>query len=287
MNNSINTPKGAFAVLDADVRYVDWPAIFAGAVLATAVSLLLLTFGASFGLAMTNPAPGEGVSLRWITIAGGIWLVWTSVSSFAAGGYLAGRLRRRVGDANEDEVEARDGAHGVVVWAVGAVFGGILAVLGVTGTMGAIGNGAGAALEAANVQVDDFTTYASSSLLRGDSSQGSTEAQADVAAVLTQSYVSGELSGADRQYLENVVVAEAGVTPEIASSRVDQTFAEGMEARETALNAADQVRIASMISAFVLAAAMLVSGAAAYFAAAAGGTHRDQHLGFRSYGNSK
>lgn len=284
MKTNIQNPQSVFAVLDSDLRYVDWPAIFAGAVLATAVSLLLLTFGASFGLAMTNPAPDEGLSLRWITIAGGIWLIWTSVSSFAAGGYLAGRLRRRVGDANADEVEARDGAHGVIVWAVGAVFGGMLAVLGVTGTLGAVGNGAGAALEAANVQLDELTGYATASLLRGDSSQGSAEAQADVAAVLGQSYIAANLSDQDRQYVENVVVAEAGVTREVAATRVSDAFNAGLEARQAALAAADQVRIAGMISAFVLAAAMLVSGAAAYFSAAAGGAHRDKHLGFRAYG---
>lgn len=237
MKTNLQNPQSVFAVLDSDVRYVDWPAIFAGAVLATAVSLLLLTFGASFGLAMTNPTPDEGLSLRWVTIAGGIWLIWTSVSSFAAGGYLAGRLRRRVGDANADEVEARDGAHGVIVWAVGAVFGGMLAVLGVTGTLGAVGNGAGAALEAANAQLDDLTGYATASLLRGDSSQGSAEAQADVAAVLGQSYIAANLSDKDRQYVENVVVAEAGVTREVAATRVSDAFNAGVEARQAALAA--------------------------------------------------
>ena len=32
------------------------------------------------------------------------------------GGYLTGRLRRRVHDASEHESDVRDGAHGLVVW---------------------------------------------------------------------------------------------------------------------------------------------------------------------------
>ena len=82
----------AFAVLEDDLRYVDWPAILAGAVLATALSLVLLAFGAAFGLSLGSPTVAEGTSLRWITIAGGIWFVWTAVTSVSAGGYLAGRL---------------------------------------------------------------------------------------------------------------------------------------------------------------------------------------------------
>jgi hypothetical protein len=227
---------------------------------------------------------GEGVSLRWITIAGGIWMIWTAVSSFAAGGYLTGRLRRRLGDANADEIEARDGAHGVVVWAVGAVMGGFLAVSGVTGTLAAVGNGAGAALDAANVQLDDATSYTSSALLRGDATQGSAEAKAEVAAILANGLAAGEVPDTDRQYITNVVVAETQLSPEAAATRVDAAIGSGLEARAATIDAIEQTRIAGMIGAFVLAATMLVSAAAAYFASVTGGTHRDANFGFRRYG---
>lgn len=211
-------------------------------------------------------------------------MIWTAVSSFAAGGYLTGRLRRRLGDANGEEIEARDGAHGVVVWAVGAVMGGFLAVSGVTGTLSAIGGGAGAALEAADTQLADATGYTSASLLRGEATQGSAEAKAEVAAILANGFAAGDVSDADRQYLTNVVVAETQLDAAAASTRVDTAINEGLEARATAIEAVEQTRIAGMIAAFVLAATMLVSAAAAYFASVAGGTHRDGNLGFRRYG---
>ncbi len=276
--------RAPISVVETDLRHVDWPAILAGAFLATALTIVLLTFGAAFGLSMTSPKSGEGVSLRWITIAGGIWMIWTAVSSFAAGGYLAGRLRRRLGDANADEIEARDGAHGVVVWAVGAVFGGFLAVSGVTGTLSAVGNGAASALEIADAQLVETTAYTSASLLRGDATQGSDAAKAEVAGILTNGIVAGAVSEADRQYVTNVVVAETNLTPADAKTRVDTAISEGLDARAKTIEAVDQARIASMIAAFVLAATMLVSAAAAYFASVTGGTHRDANRGFRSYG---
>lgn len=279
------TPARApVSIIETDLRHVDWPAIFAGAFLATALTIVLLTFGAAFGLSMASPVAGEGVSLRWITIAGGIWMIWTAVSSFAAGGYLAGRLRRRLGDANADEIEARDGAHGVVVWAVGAVFGGFLAVSGVTGTLSAVGNTAGSAIEIADAQLVEATAYTSASLLRGDATQGSDAAKAEVAAILANGIIAGAVSDADRQYVTNVVAAETNLTAADAKTRVDTAISEGLAARAKTVEAIDQARIASMIAAFVLAATMLVSAAAAYFASVAGGTHRDANRGFRSYG---
>ena len=38
---------------------VDWPAVIAGAVLATAISFVLFTFGAGLGLSITSPYPGR------------------------------------------------------------------------------------------------------------------------------------------------------------------------------------------------------------------------------------
>ncbi|WP_050525725.1 hypothetical protein [Pseudorhodobacter aquimaris] len=276
--------KKTVSVVDSDLRHVDWPAILAGAFLATALTIVLMSFGAAFGLSMASPLSGDGVSLRWITIAGGIWMIWTAVSSFAAGGYLTGRLRRRLGDANADEIEARDGAHGVVVWAVGAIFGAFLAISGITGTLSAVGSGAASALEAADTQLAEATSYTSAELLRGDATQGSAEAKSEVAAILAKGIAAGEVSDADRQYLTNVVVAETQLDPATAETRVDTAINDGLVARAKTIEAVDQTRIAGMIAAFALAATMLVSAAAAYFAAVTGGAHRDANRGFRSYG---
>jgi len=127
--------------------YLDWSAILAGGIFALAISFLLITFGAGLGLSLTSPYRGEGVSAAWLAIASGIWFVWVMVTGFGAGGYLAGRMRRRVGDATPDEVGVRDGTHGLMVWAVGALVSTVLATASVGGLLTAGVSAAGSARE--------------------------------------------------------------------------------------------------------------------------------------------
>ncbi len=134
------------------ISHLDWGAIIAGAVLAAAISLVLLSFGAAIGLSVASPYPGEGASSTGFLIGVALWMIWVVVSSFMAGGYLTGRMRRTVGDSTPHEIEVRDGAHGLMVWALGVL---IAAVLGVSGVAGIIGVGASAgsaALSAAGSQ---------------------------------------------------------------------------------------------------------------------------------------
>ena len=83
------------AVASEERSYVDWPAIIAGTVVASAISLVLLTFGSALGLSLTSAYEGAGMSAAGFAIAAALWLVWVQVSGFFAGGYLTGRMRRR------------------------------------------------------------------------------------------------------------------------------------------------------------------------------------------------
>jgi len=129
--------------------YVDWPAIFAGILLAAAIGVVMLTFGSAIGLSFANFHGGTGVSPIWIGIAAASWLLWVEVSSLLAGGYVTGRLRRRVHDATEHESDIRDGVHGLVVWAGTILIGAVLAVSGVGAALSAIGGVASTATNAA------------------------------------------------------------------------------------------------------------------------------------------
>ncbi|HET9067720.1 MAG TPA: hypothetical protein VFN28_03675 [Amaricoccus sp.] len=255
--------------------YVDWPAIFAGTALAVALSFVLLTFGSAIGLSATSFEPGEGVSLRWVAIASGIWFLWVAITAFAAGGYLAGRLRRPVADATSDEVEARDGAHGLVVWAVGAIAGAILAASGITGVVGAAGSVAGTAAQTAAEAVGGDVSYLGSRLLRGDGG--------DAAAVLTRNLADGDMSAEDRDYLVSLVAERTGQTPEEAGAAVDTAVTEAKAFYADALQTAEQARVAGAIAAFVIAATLMASAAAAWLAAAAGGDHRDRSVPFGTF----
>src|SRR5687768_11945434 len=83
--------------------YVDWPAIIAGIILASAISVVLISFGSAVGLNFLDFGYGDGPNPIFVGIAAATWFLWVQVSSFMAGGYLTGRLRRRYFDASEDE----------------------------------------------------------------------------------------------------------------------------------------------------------------------------------------
>lgn len=120
----------------------DWSAIFAGATLATAIALVLAAFGLSMGLGMASPYEGEGASRAAFALAAGMWLLWIQLVAFAAGGYVAGRLRARRPEETEHENDVRDGLHGLVVWSVGVIAAAVI-------SLGGLGAG-GAATAAAD-----------------------------------------------------------------------------------------------------------------------------------------
>lgn len=165
---AVIAPVGAPIVAETGpIHYVDWGAILIGTVVAAAISIVLFTFGTAIGLTMVSPYEGEGVSATAYVIALGLWTIWVICSSFMAGGYLAGRLRKRVGDATSHEVEVRDGVHGLAVWAVGIIVASALLALGVTGLVGSATKAAGSAatLAAAN-EANDPTAYTIDALFR-------------------------------------------------------------------------------------------------------------------------
>lgn len=131
-----------------DRGYVDWGAILAGAAVAAGTSIVLTGFATALGLGSISAEPGEGISGFGLVLTA----LFTAVSMAAAymlGGYIAGRMRRRVDGAARDEVTARDGIHGLVVWALGMIVGGLMALGAVTSGAKAVGSAASTAVEAA------------------------------------------------------------------------------------------------------------------------------------------
>lgn len=110
-----------FLIEQSRVSYVDLPAIIGGAVLAIAISLVFVNFGAAIGLTVPHEYHADGKDAWAGIIALGLWGIWIQVLAAFAGGYLAGRMRRPVAGSLNHEREIRDGAHGLLVWASGTV----------------------------------------------------------------------------------------------------------------------------------------------------------------------
>lgn len=125
--------------------YIDWPAVLGGAVVAAAIGGLFTAFGGALGLSTISAEPGEGSFNFWLFVTA-LWLVISLVVSYLAGGYIAGRMRRRVDDATADEVSARDGINGLVVWALGMLVTAWMAAGAITGAVSTVGNAAGSAV---------------------------------------------------------------------------------------------------------------------------------------------
>ncbi|RLP27911.1 hypothetical protein [Mesorhizobium sp. YM1C-6-2] len=277
------------AVSSEERSYVDWPAIIAGTVVASAISLVLLTFGSAIGLSLTSAYEGTGISLAGFAIAAALWLVWVQVSGFFAGGYLTGRMRRRHYDATEEESDIRDGSHGLAVWGLGVLIGALIAFSGLTAAVStattAASNMAAGATAAAVGSADDIADSGAlmvDRLLRGGTPASDTGSAADqrseVSRILLSSVASGALDPADRQYLVNVVAARAGIPPEEAQQRVDEIYTQAQELESETRAAADRARKIAVIAAFMTAASLLIGGVGAYFGAVLGGNHRDKQV---------
>jgi hypothetical protein len=141
------------AVANSSASAASWPAIFAGAIVAVAVSFILVALGTGLGFAIISPWPGHGASATAFTVNAAIWLIVSQWVSAAIGGYIAGRLRTKWVGTHTHEVFFRDTAHGLVTWSVATVL--VAFALGssatsmVGGGLRALGGAASAGLQGA------------------------------------------------------------------------------------------------------------------------------------------
>ncbi len=302
------------------ISHLDWGAIIAGAVLAAAISFVLLSFGAAIGLSVASPYRGEGVSRNMILIAIALWMVWVIVSSFMAGGYLAGRMRRTIGDATPHEVEVRDGAHGLMVWALGVLIAALLTASGISGLArtGAVAGAAAAASGSGDrfggtgpvgLAVDSLFRPAGPAAPGGAAANATPAAPGGAAPPAASSGGTGATGGAPgaatnpaelRESKQEVGRILASTTLQGNLSNGDRAYIVRLVAERTGMpeaqadrrvtevlaearHAADQTRQAGVIAGFVTAASLLVGAAGAWWAAGNGGRHRDENTVFAGF----
>lgn len=273
--------------------YVEWPAVIAGAILASAISFTLFTFGAALGLSMTSPYPGESVSIGGFAAALALWVLWVSTSSFVAGGYLAGRMRARIGDATAHEVEVRDAIHGLLVWALSVLVGAFLAYMTAAGVASkttdvAVTGAATAATAASQASPGSPIQYWADVLMRsGSAAPAGTAAPAapmaggigsseEVSRIFATADAEGKISPDDRTYLSQLVQRNTGLSEADATARVDSALTSVKTATDEARRVAEKARKYTLLMAFLTAATLAVGAAASWWAAGLGGKHRDE-----------
>ncbi|UZE48683.1 hypothetical protein [Rhodopseudomonas sp. P2A-2r] len=248
---------------------VSWPAIFAGAVVSCALTLVLLTLGVALGATSVSPWSGSGVSATTFKLATGIYLIVIAMISSSIGGYITGRLRTRWTGVHSDEVYFRDTAHGFITWAFASVLGAVLLATPAASVMGGAASGATqGAITAASGPMDGYVD----SLLRSDTPQANAnpaDSRGELTRLLGTSFKAGtDMKPADKTYVAKVVSARTGLSQADAEARVNQVITD-------AKANLDAARKATASLAFWLTASLLLGAFCASLAATEGGGLRD------------
>ncbi len=122
-------PLSGSATLTSPEPPISWPAIWAGAAVAVATSVVLTLAAAGLGYTLAFPGLPSRGSLHAFTPELGAGAIGIQVLAGALGGYLAGRLRTIWTGVHVDESHFRDTAHGLITWAVATLAVGLLAAL--------------------------------------------------------------------------------------------------------------------------------------------------------------
>ena len=279
---------------DSGRSAVSWAAVVAGAVVATATTVILLLLGSGIGLSMISPWYGAGASAMTVGVSAVIWLVVVQWLSSALGGFLAGRLRTKWTSLHTHEVTFRDTAHGLLAWSLASIAGAVLfasiAASGAGGAAkGAADIAAGAASGAAQAGVQngaasaalDPSAYFVDTMFRSPNQADAVRAdfRSETARILAHSTQDGRIALApeDRTYLAQLVAARAGIGQPEAEQRVDALVKQLNDAQDKIREAADAARKRAAQLSIMLALSMVVGAFVASAAAAYGGSICDEY----------
>ena len=245
---------------------VEWSPIVVGALIASAVSSILITFGTAVGLGVSSASPTWRDASIALWLLSGIFLILQALISFGCGGYLAGRTRSPYGRVAADEVERRDGWHGIASWALAVLLGAMIAAAFISA-----GNRPTALATPASTSEPSALSYEIDHLFRAPRRLPNAELEpirAEAGRILLTSSSHRGVSVDDLAYLVQIVTAVTGLTGPDAERRVDATIA-------NAKRAIARTRASTVILAFSAATSLLLGAMAAWAGAEAGGRHRD------------
>jgi hypothetical protein len=265
----MQTSEIATTPVEVRTDFLYWSPVIAGALVASAFSLVLITFGTSLGLSVASTAPIWRDTSPILALTSGLYLVVTAIVSFGFGGYVAGRLRRSWHTSlHRDFVDFRDGTHGLTAWALAVAITALIAAV-IAGTttsrtappMSTPGSSTGETLIA----------YDLDRLFRSDQrSQGDLlYSRAEASRILLAGTSRAGMKSGGREYLVRLVANQTGIAPAETEQRVN-------EAISSTTLAVKRRRQTGVIVGFSIAVSLLLGAAAAWYAARLGGEHRDQ-----------
>ena len=283
----------ADAAPEANTSAVSWAAIFAGAVVAAAASVVLVALGSGLGFAAISPWNNSGASLKTFAVSTGVWLIVVQWLASGLGGYVTGRLRTKWVGAHTHEVFFRDTAHGAVTWALATLVVALGAALATSSVVGAGARGAADVAQATvgasgSSSVSGSSDAAATSAVSGydvdrlfrsvRAGEPSANARAEATHILARGIADGKVSAEDRAYLAQLVAARDGISESDAQMRVDNVIEQVQAAELRVRQGADTARKAAAAASICTALALLIGAFIACVAAALGGRQRDEVL---------
>ena len=263
MIDEVIVTQAPFSGLKAedDSSAVSWAAVIAGAFAASAFTLILVALGAGIGLISVSPWSSNNPSVTTFGVLAAAWFIAVQLFACGVGGYLAGRLRTKWARAHTDEVYFRDTAHGLLVWAVGAVISAALIASAASSAVSGAAHLAGAATDHPP---------------QGDQAP----AQAEAGRILARALYSGDLPAPDKTYLAQLVASRTGMSQPDAEKRVGEVFDQAKSAKAQAVDkakqAADAARKTGVYVALWAFISLLVGAFSASYMATVGGRQRDE-----------
>lgn len=252
----------------AALRYLSWTPVIFGALVATALSSILLTFGATMGLGVMSTAPSWRDASAALALLSGLYLIIQAVISFGVGGYIAGRTRNVAVASDSLEIEHSDGMHGLGAWALAVVLGALLAAFLGSATLTRSGGNLPSARTSAAEPLLSYEIDRMFRPVRRAANVDLSQERAEAGRILLTSSSHSGMSSEDRAYLVQMVSGATGLTGPDAERRVDTAVSNS----QTAIA---RSRRSSVILAFSIAAALLLGAVVSWAAASGGGRHRD------------
>jgi hypothetical protein len=255
-------------LVEVGTDFLHWTPVIAGALVGSALFLVLITFGTSVGFSVASTAPTWRDTSRLLVLASGIYLALTALVSFGFGGYIAGRLRRTWEPGLHHEfTEFRDGAHGLLSWAIAVVISALIAAaIAAAGSPKTLPS----TTPVANAGEALFP-YDLDRLFRSDRHDQANLAygRAEASRILLTASGHEGMKADDRTYLTRLVAGQTGLAQPEAERRVD-------DVTTAATLAVKRARQSAVILGFSIAVSLLLGAAAAWYASSLGGQHRDQ-----------
>ncbi|SDR63709.1 hypothetical protein SAMN05519103_08949 [Rhizobiales bacterium GAS113] len=269
---SLQTVELETNTVESRASGVSWGAIAGGSAATSALTLVLLAFGAGMGFSAVSPW-NSGPSSTTFAIVAGVYLLVVAVLASSVGGYIAGRLRTKWVGLHTHEVFFRDTAHGFLSWAFASVISAALLASAATSIAGGAAMGGAQAVGGAEREMSNSnsTSYFVDSLLRSSTQAAGSDNAAwrgEAARIFTTGLY-GDMAPADRAYLAQLISARTGISQADAEKRIT-------EVTDQAKVATDKARKAAAALSLWLAASMLLGAFAASLAATEGGELRDR-----------